>query len=1205
MRSFDQRRPASCRPPQLELLEERCLLSAYGQLPLTFEINQGQARPDVDFLSHGAGYGLSLSAGGAVLGLSKGTGTAGQAATSNVVAMSLVGASAAPLAKGLEPLATTSNYLIGNDPARWHTNIANYGQVEYQNVYPGISLVYYGNQRNLEYDFQVAPGANPGVIQLAFSGAEALSLDGQGNLVLATSGGTLTEHAPVVYQQQGAERQPVAGRYVLEGGNQVGFAVGAYDARRPLIVDPILSYSTYFGGSGDDGGTKIAVDAAGNAYFTGSTTSSDLPRVNPSQPASGGGTDAFVAKLNASGTALVYATYLGGNGTDVALGIAVDAAGNAYLTGHTDSSNFPTANPLQPTYGGGTDAFVAKLNASGTALVYSTYLGGSDFDNGTGLAVDASGSTYVVGNTLSTNFPTVNPGQQALDGLIDAFVAKLNGPGTALVYATYFGGSGPDYGLSIAVDAAGDACFAGETFSPDFPVLNALLPVYGGNGDAFVAKLNPSASALIYSTYLGSSALDYALAVALDPAGDAYVTGQTNGSFPLANPLQSAPGGSGDAFVTELSTSGTTLVYSTYLGGNDVDAGSSIAVDASGSAYVTGWTQSSNFPTANTPESSDAGGRDGFVTKVGAAGTGLVYSTYLGGAGVDTGVGIAVDASGNAYITGVTQSSNFPMSAPLQLTLAGPSDAFVAKIATAPLSGLGTTLTPVAAAPFTGTVASLVANAPGLSGFTALVSWGDNSTSTATLVPFSGGYRVLASHTYASAGLYPVLVTIQDSNGDSATALSQARVAPAPVTGIGKTASFTEAAAVSQVVAAFQVADPSAFPGRFTALIQWGDGTPATPGTISADGAGFAVSGTHAYATHGSYPLTVTITDAAGGSATVNSTAQVDYPALIGAPRYISVIGALQFSGVVATFTDPDVTRNAHRYRAVITWPDTHTTATVTPTLDPLTGPTDGGHYTVTAGHTFHAFTGTLTLLVVVTDLQDPLPGGGNRSVTIQSRVSDPPAGVLNQAYVTQLYRDLLQRAPDAASLASWSGLLDQGASAQQVAQAILASLEYQALEVRQLYTTYLHRAPDALGLASFTHFLSAGGTVEQAAALLVASPEYARTRSAESDAGFVTALYQDALGRAPDPAGAAAFGQALAQGLSRAQATALLFGSAEYQQDLVQSAFQRYLHRQPDPLGLGSFTGALARGLTDTEMLVALCGSAEYFADAQDQSAP
>ena len=691
---------------QVEGLEERCLLSstpaldtpdpatrarinaAYGQLPLSFEANQGQTDAHVNFLSRGAGYALFLTPDEAALRLQQpvASGTAAaQAAPEAVLRMQLVGANATPRVVGRDQLPGTSNYFIGNDPSRWHTDIPNYAQVEEQGVYPGVDLVYYGNQRQLEYDFTVAPGADPGVIRLAISGAESMTLDAQGNLVLHTAGGDVVEQAPVLYQEADGGRQAVSGHFVLEGDGQVGFAVGAYNPSKPLIIDPVLSYSTYLGGSGNDAvvGSGIAVDSAGNAYVTGDTVSTNFPTANPLQPATGGGDDAFVAKLNASGTALVYSTYLGGSGDDAGSDIAVDSAGNAYVTGYTRSTNFPTANPLQPTFGGDRDAFVAKLNASGTALVYSTYLGGIASDVGSGIAVDSAGNAYVTGDTVSTNFPTANPLQPASGGgLTDAFVAKLNATGTALVYSTYLGGSASDAGLDIAVDSAGNAYVTGNTSSTNFPTANPLQPASGGGTDAFVAKLNAAGTALVYSTYLGGSASDAGLDIAVDSAGNAYVTGDTSSTnFPTANPLQPASGGGTDAFVAKLNAAGTALVYSTYLGGSGNDVGSGIAVDSAGNAYVTGNTVSTNFPTANPLQPASGGGTDAFVAKLNAAGTALVYSTYFGGSASDAGRDIAVDSAGNAYVTGNTSSTNFPTANPLQPVTGGGTDAFVAKIA--------------------------------------------------------------------------------------------------------------------------------------------------------------------------------------------------------------------------------------------------------------------------------------------------------------------------------------------------------------------------------------------------------------------------------------------------------------------------------------------------------------------------------------------
>ena len=689
--------------------------AAYGQLPLSFESNQGQTDTRVNFLSRGSGYTLFLTPNEAVLSLK-------QASSEDVLRMQLVGANPTAQVAGRDQQSGTSNYLLGNDPSQWHTDIANYGRVEYRNVYAGIDIVYYGNQRQLEYDFIVAPGADPASIRLAFDGAERISLDAEGNLVLHTSGGDLVEHAPVVYQEVDGVRQAVAGRYVLQESGQVGFALGAYDVSQPLTIDPILSYSTYLGGSGADYGLAIAVDGAGSAYVTGIAGSSSFPMKNPMQAKRLGSDDAFVTKFNAAGSALVYSTYLGGSGSDRGYGIAVDGAGNAYVTGFTGSTNFPTLNAFQAQYAGSLDAFVAKLNAGGSALLYSTYLGGAGQENGNvsyrtgGIAVDGTGNAYITGKTSSLNFPTttnvLQPGFGGSEpGQFDAFVAKIDttkAGADSRVYATYLGGSGADEGKGIAVDGLGNAHVTGWTNSPNSPNFfrdaNGYQATHTGAGIvAFVAKLNGTGSALLYSTYLGGSGSDYGGGIALDASGYAYVTGRTSSNslpadFPTRNPFQAQYGGGlSDAFVAKLNpyvTGDASLVYSSYLGGsgddNPNDNTGAIAVDAAGSAYVTGVAYSTNFPTVNAFQTTLGGDYDAFVTKVNPTGSGLVYSSYLGGSSDDRGFGIAVftNASNDtfAYVTGITASSNFPTVNAFQARRAGgsfPWDAFVTKISSA------------------------------------------------------------------------------------------------------------------------------------------------------------------------------------------------------------------------------------------------------------------------------------------------------------------------------------------------------------------------------------------------------------------------------------------------------------------------------------------------------------------------------------------
>jgi len=657
----------------------------YAKLPLSFEVNQGQTDAQVKFLSKGSGYSLFLTPTEAVLVLHTTQGKSSvvgnlsaakpqQAAntSTNVLHMQLLGANRQPQVTGLEPLPGKVNYFLGNDPKQWRTNIPTYAKVQYQQVYPGVDLVYYGNPQQLEYDFVLAPGTDPNIVKLAFPGADQLEVNAQGDLVLQTAGGQVHLHKPLVYQKVNGVRQAIVGGYMLKDQHFVSFRVGDYDPRSPLIVDPVLAYSTYLGGKSNDDGYHIAVDAKSNAYVTGTTASTNFPTKKPLPPTTGRNQDAFVAKLNPRGSALVYSTYLGGSAPDTGFSIAVDAKDNAYVTGTTASTNFPTKKPLQPTIGGKrggsvADAFVAKLNPQGSTLIYSTYLGGSSNDEGRGIAVDANFNAYVTGLTTSTNFPLKNPLQSTSGGKSDTFVAKLNSLGSALIYSTYLGGSSNDESQGIAVDANLNAHVTGFTRSTNFPTKNPLQPSTGGAEDAFITKLNQQGSALVYSTYLGGSKYDNSSGIAVDAKGEAYVKGYTySTNFPTKNPFQANSGGSYDNFVAKLNQQGSALVYSTYLGGSGVDLGNGIAVDANGSVYITGSTTSINFPTKNPLQPTIGGAEDAFITKLNQQGSALIYSTYLGGSKEDRGNSIDVDVKGNAYVTGLTYSKDFPTKKPLQ-----------------------------------------------------------------------------------------------------------------------------------------------------------------------------------------------------------------------------------------------------------------------------------------------------------------------------------------------------------------------------------------------------------------------------------------------------------------------------------------------------------------------------------------------------------
>jgi hypothetical protein len=699
----------------------------------------------VQFLARGPGYTLFLTGNAAVLELpgaaapvpagartgraQRATGAATAASPGAAVRMEVVGADPNARAAGLSELPGKVNYLLGNDPAQWHTSVPTYARVEYPNLYPGISLDYYGSQKQLEYDFIVAPGADPGRVALAFSGAGQVQLDAQGDLVLDTAAGPVLQHAPFLYQEVNGVRQEVAGSFVLHG-QRVSFQVGAYDPSQPLVIDPTWSYSTYLGGSGQEDGNGIAVDATGAAYVTGDTTSVNFPTTpNAYQPGYGGAQDAFVTKFSPDGSALVYSTYLGGNAADTGNGIAVDANGNAYVTGDTASANFPTTpGTYQQTLTGIDNVFVTKLNPSGSGLVYSTYIGGEGDDAGAAIAVDTGGNAYVTGDTNSLSYPLTSGAYQTiLKGDDSAFVTKLNANGSALLYSTYLGGSvdaqgfgGSDYGASIALDRSGNAYVTGGTQSLDFPTtpgafqtslsLNSFGdPTY----DGFVSKINPTASgsaSLVYSTYLGGNGDDYAMGIAVDSSGSAYVTGATDSTnYPTANAYQGTnAGGDDDAFVTKLNPDGSGLVWSTYLGGRLEDSSCAVAVDALGEAYIAGSTDSPNYPTANPIQRLGAGGFDAFVTKFNAGGSALIYSTYLGGLHDDGGTGIALDAAGNAYVTGNTLSANFPTTpGAFQTHGGGAQDAFVTKVANPGVAdhyALSVPPTVTAGVPFQGTV---------------------------------------------------------------------------------------------------------------------------------------------------------------------------------------------------------------------------------------------------------------------------------------------------------------------------------------------------------------------------------------------------------------------------------------------------------------------------------------------------------------------
>ncbi|MDP8981610.1 MAG: SBBP repeat-containing protein [Acidobacteriota bacterium] len=652
------------------------LAGAYGKLPMSFEPNLGQTDAGVNFLARGNGYMLLLAPTGATLSLSGPKKT-----SSSQMTIELVRGNPAAQVEGLEALPGKSNYLIGNDRAKWRTNVANYAKVRYRDVYPGVDMIYYGNQRQLEYDLVVAPRADPGIIQIAFTGSRGMRIGPEGDLLLRVPDGEVRQHKPVVYQESDGTRQAVEGQYVRTGNRSVGFKLGKYDASRPLVIDPRLNYSTFLGGpsigGAQDQALAIAVDSSGNAYVTGWTVATDFPVSKGAiQPIKGPGQNAFVTKLNSAGTGLVYSTYLGGsNSSDVGRGIAVDSSGKACVVGRTSSANFPvTPTAFQTALQAGGGVFVTQLNAAGDGLLYSTYLGDTVTTLGTAIALDSAGNAYVTGYTQSANFPvTLGAFRTSFSG-ISGFVSKFNPAASgraSLVYSTFLPVT--IFASGIAVDSSGNAYVTGYANTSGIATPGAFQTSPGGGDDVVVTKLNAAGSALVYSTYLGGSGADRGNGIAVDGFGNAYVTGTTTSTdFPITpGAFQiSFQGGLNNVavFVTKLNAPGNGLIYSTYLVGNGVannsnnEQGNGIAVDYAGNAYVTGSTTSISFPT--TPDgfrSSVVGTLKAFAAKLSVAGDGLVYSTYLAGSNQDIGFAVAVDALGNAYVAGYSASADFPV----------------------------------------------------------------------------------------------------------------------------------------------------------------------------------------------------------------------------------------------------------------------------------------------------------------------------------------------------------------------------------------------------------------------------------------------------------------------------------------------------------------------------------------------------------------
>ncbi len=667
-------------------------------LPISFEENHGQVDSQVQFLARAGKATMYFTPAEAVLALD--SRNSQNKPEISALRLKWIGANPRLQMVAENPLPGRINYLIGRDPAQWHTGLPTFARVHYRDLFPGVDAIFYGNKGGIEYDLVLVPGADPAKISFALEGATSMRLANSGDLVLTLRDAEVRQLKPMVYQEINGARRLLPAHYIIHRDKTVGFEVAGFNRNLPMVIDPRLAYSTYLGSDTVDTVTSVAVDQFGNAYATGSTVFG-FPTKNPAQQ-NQLGTDAFVTKFSPSGGSLIYSTILGGSAADSGSAIAIDRFGNAYVAGETESTDFPTTpGAFQPS---GTDAnngFITKLNPSGSSLAYSLLLGGGDSDSIRGLALDTQHRVYVTGFTCSTNFPIKNAfqpvtnSQNCANGGGDAFVTRVNATGTDLDYSTYLDGTISSIGNGIAVNSTFQAYVTGATASPDFPTtpgafqrtLKAKVitgfPHDTNQDNAFVTKFSADGRSLVYSTFLGGTANDVGTAIALDPDGRACVAGTASSpDFPITSAaFQKTKHGSTDAFVTKFQLSGGGLFYSTFLGGSGSDGANSIAVDSFGRAYVAGGTSSADFPVLNPIQAHLGGSQDAFVTKLSATGNALFFSTYLGGTAADVANSIRLDSAANAFIGGATDSTNFPTTpGAFSRTKKQGTDGWVAKI---------------------------------------------------------------------------------------------------------------------------------------------------------------------------------------------------------------------------------------------------------------------------------------------------------------------------------------------------------------------------------------------------------------------------------------------------------------------------------------------------------------------------------------------
>ncbi|HPM37570.1 MAG TPA: SBBP repeat-containing protein [candidate division Zixibacteria bacterium] len=687
--------PANCRPSTPTFTENR------GQWPDSILFRAEDGPTALWFTTGGVYYqftrvlGDRHAAGRSALSTDQ-VARKPEAAELLTVKAALAGANRAATATGVNPTASRCHFFLGDDPSRWRTEVANFAEIRLTEVYPGIDLVYRGIAADpgspggaVEYDFRIAAGADYTQIRVRYEGAEGLAIDPEGGLVIKTAWGDLRESRPVAHQEAHGVRRSVEAAFVITGPREFSFRLGAgYDPSQPAVIDPVLVYGTFLGGTDREQGNGVAVDNAGAIYVAGTTYSADFPTAAPYDGTLGGDADLFVTKLAADGSDLVYSTYLGGSGADYGFDLAVTGEGSAAVTGQTYSTDFPTVSAWQTDPdvpdGASADAVIAKLAPAGNSLTFSTYAGGTNAEYAWGIALGADGAAYVTGYTLSDDLPTINA-IQTFQGGADAFVVKIPSAGGPALYSTYLGGEGEDWGRGIAADAAGAAYVTGHTRSTAFPTQSPFQGDQPGH-DAFAVKIAAAGGSLVYATYLGGSAYDAGMGIAVDGAGFASITGRTySNNFPTQNAYQ-ANQDTLDAFVVKLTAGGNGLVYGTYLGGNGLDEGWDIALGSDGGAYITGNTYSTNFPQSYAYQG-DQGTADAFVTRLSPNGRSALWSTYLGGQMIDLGTDIARDSGGGVYVAGYTYSDDFPTESAYQAARTG-IDLFVAKFDAACCTGI-------------------------------------------------------------------------------------------------------------------------------------------------------------------------------------------------------------------------------------------------------------------------------------------------------------------------------------------------------------------------------------------------------------------------------------------------------------------------------------------------------------------------------------